>query len=64
MKDYLDQLEHLEKQAAECELIGNLSENAGKRSMFRKLAEQYRAMAEGVRQQIGAAPSEPSKPSS
>ena len=52
MDDLLAQLEHLEKQATDCELISRLAIEAEKRDMFQRLSAQYRAMAESVRREI------------
>ena len=38
--------------AAECDLVGNLAADKEKRDMFRSLAEQYRRMAEALKQEI------------
>jgi hypothetical protein len=56
MKDFLAQLEHLERQIAECDLISNLSTDVTKGETFRRLAEQYRAMAEHVRSAMSGIP--------
>jgi hypothetical protein len=38
--------------AAECDLVGSLAADKEKREMFRGLAEQYRRMAEALKQEI------------
>ena len=52
MKDFITQLDHLEKQIAECDLISNLASDVAKRQTFARLANKYRAMAEAVRATI------------
>lgn len=52
MKDYVNRLDKLETDAAECEMIGNLASDPDKRRHFRNLALQYREMADAIREQI------------
>jgi hypothetical protein len=49
MQDLKDRLEKMMADAADCELIGSLATDAAKRAMFRRLAEQFRAMAEELK---------------
>ena len=50
MEDLKAKLEKLISDAAECDMIANLSGDKEKREEFRSLAEQYRKMADVVRQ--------------
>jgi hypothetical protein len=50
MQDFKAKLEKLIADAAECDLIANLSDDKDKREAFRSLAERYRKMADAVRQ--------------
>ena len=50
MEDFKAKLEKLTSDAAECEMIASLSDDKDKREAFRSLAEQYRRMADAVRQ--------------
>jgi hypothetical protein len=52
MQDLKAKLEKLIADAAECDLIANLSDDKRKRDTFRALAEQYREMADVVRQAL------------
>jgi len=46
MKDIKPRLEKLIADAAECDLIGTLAADPEKREAFRRLAQQYRTMAD------------------
>lgn len=48
MKDYKEGPERLIQEAAECELIANLSTEKNKADNFRALAQQYRDIAANV----------------
>jgi hypothetical protein len=50
--DLQHQLEHLERQAADCDQLARLAIDDDKREIFRRLADQYKAMAENVRLEI------------
>jgi hypothetical protein len=50
MQDFKAKLEKLIADAAECDMIANLSADKDKRETFRSLAEQYRKMADAIRQ--------------
>ena len=52
MEEMKARLEKLLADAEDCELISRLAEDVGKRAMFRRLPEQFRAMAEEVRSSI------------
>ena len=52
MQNLTDRLEKLIADAAECDMISNLAADAAKRASFRRLAEQYRQMAEEVKAEI------------
>ena len=52
MQDLKDRLEKLTAGAAECDMIDNLATDAAKCASFRRLAEQYRTMAEEMRTEI------------
>lgn len=58
MKDMRERLEDLLVDAAECDLIANLTIDKDKRALFRSLADQYRTMAMAVRSVIEARPAE------
>lgn len=67
MQDIKNRLEKLLTDAAECDLIGNLAADEEKRATFRKLAEQYRSMAEQMKAEIArreAAPAGKGRPGS
>lgn len=55
MKDYQERFEVLLKEAAECELIARLAAEPTKRERFLKLANQYRDMADDMREAIAEA---------
>lgn len=48
MKDYLEQVEKLRKDAAECALIRDLATDATKREMFDRLASHLANLANQV----------------
>jgi hypothetical protein len=52
MQDLKDRLEKVLVDAADCDLIGSLATDVAKRAMFRRLAEQFRAMAEDLKAEI------------
>lgn len=52
MQDLKDRLEKVTADAADCDLIGSLATDVAKRAMFRRLAEQFRAMAEDLKAEI------------
>ena len=52
MHDLNARLEKLLADAADCDLVGNLATDVAKRTTFRRLAEQFRTMAEDVRAEI------------
>jgi hypothetical protein len=54
MNDLKTRLEKLIADAAECDLIASLAAEADKRKAFRDLAEQYRRMADAIRQVLTA----------
>ena len=54
MKNLLAELEHLEKQANECEQLSRLAIDEDKRALFRHGAQTYRARAEAVRAEIAS----------
>jgi len=54
MEDLKTRLERLLIDAAECDMIANLATAKDKRETFRALAEQYRKMADAIRQVIAA----------
>jgi hypothetical protein len=59
MKDLQAKLEQLLAEAHDCELIGNLATDQAKRATFRRMAAQFRKMAEELKADIaaqGAAP--------
>lgn len=55
MKDYQERLEILLKEAAECDMIARLAAAPAKRERFAKLAGQYRAMADDMREAVAEA---------
>ena len=52
MQDLKARLEKLMADAAECELICNLATDTAKRATFRRLAEQFRSMADEIKAEI------------
>ena len=52
MQDLKDRYEKILADIAECDLIGSLAADEEKRQMFRSLGEQYRRMAEALKQEI------------
>ena len=52
MKDLLDKREKLLQEAAECELIGSLAQDAKKRETFRSLAVQLKQLADELAEEI------------
>lgn len=52
MQDLKARLEKLLTDAADCELIGSLATDTAKRATFRRLAEQFRIMAEELKAEI------------
>ena len=52
MQDLQARLEKLETDAADCELIGSLANDAHKRATFRRLAQDYTEMAARIRAEI------------
>ena len=52
MQDLKARYEKVLADAAECDLIGSLAADEEKRQMFRSLGEQYRRMAEALKQEI------------
>jgi hypothetical protein len=59
MKDLQAKLERLLAEAQDCDLIGNLATDHDKRATFRRMAEQFRQMAEQLQADIAARPPEP-----
>jgi hypothetical protein len=57
MQDYKTRFEKLISDAAECDLIGNLAADATKRASFRRLAEQFRALATQLKADMDGEPS-------
>lgn len=57
MKDYQNRFELLQQEAADCELIARLATDKVKAQRFNRLAEQYRAMADDMREAIAEASS-------
>jgi cell fate (sporulation/competence/biofilm development) regulator YlbF (YheA/YmcA/DUF963 family) len=49
MQDMKAKLDKLLADAEDCELISNLADDLTKRATFRRLAEQFRAMAEELK---------------
>ena len=54
MQDLHARLEKLLADAADCEIIRNLATDHRKRTAFGRLASQYKAMAEAIREEIEA----------
>ncbi len=54
MQDLKAKLEHLLEEAQDCDLIGNLATDPAKRATFRRMAAQFRAMAEQLEADIAA----------
>jgi hypothetical protein len=54
MKDLKAKLDHLLAEAHDCDLIGNLATDQAKRATFRRMAEQFREMAEQLKADIAA----------
>jgi hypothetical protein len=54
MKDLKAKLEHLLAEAHDCDLIGNLATDQAKRATFRRMAQQFREMAEQLKADIAA----------
>ena len=54
MKDLQTKLEQLLAEAHDCDLIGNLATDQAKRATFRRMAAQFRKMAEELRADIAA----------
>ena len=52
MKDLQAKLERLLADAHDCDLIGNLATDHDKRATFRRMAAQFREMAEQLRADI------------
>ena len=52
MKDMQAQLEKLRTEAAECELIANLTTDNAKQELFTKLAQHYKVLAFEVERAI------------
>ena len=52
MKDMQAQLEKLRTEAAECELIANLTTDKAKQELFTKLAQHYKVLASEVERAI------------
>jgi hypothetical protein len=52
MQDLQSRMDKLLADAADCELIGNLAPDTSKRVAFYRLAEQYKAMAERIKDEI------------
>lgn len=59
MKDYQERFEALLREVSECELIARLAGDPKKRVRFLKLADQYRAMADDMREAIAEASAKP-----
>lgn len=57
MRDYQDRLDSLLKEATDCELIAQLATDRLKSANFYKLAQQYRQMAEDLREMVASVPS-------
>jgi hypothetical protein len=47
-----DRINRLLSNAADCDLIGNLATDGSKRTTFRKLAQEFRQIAAGVKRDI------------
>lgn len=56
MPDLKLKLEQLFTDAADCEMVGRLAVDATKRAEYRRRAEELRAVAERVREQIAQRP--------
>jgi len=54
MKDLKNKLEQLLAEAQDCDLIGNLATDQAKRATFRRMAAQFREMAEQLKSDIAA----------
>jgi hypothetical protein len=54
MKDLHDELNKLLADAEDCDLIANLATDLAKRATFRRLAAQFREMAEQLKADIAA----------
>ena len=54
MKDLQAKLEQLLAEAQDCDLIGNLATDQAKRTTFRRMAAQFREMAEELKADIAA----------
>jgi hypothetical protein len=52
VQDLKERYEKVLADAAECDLVGSMAADKEKREMFRSLAEQYRRMAEALKQEI------------
>jgi hypothetical protein len=59
MKDLRAKLEQLLAEAHDCDLIGNLATDQAKRATFRRMAVQFREMAEQLKADIAARLAEP-----
>ena len=57
MHDLQARYEKLLADAADCEIVGHLAVDSGKRATFMRLAEQYKEMAERIRDEIAVAES-------
>lgn len=54
MKDLKAKLDQLLAEAQDCDLIGNLATDSAKRATFRRMAQQFREMAEQLKADIAA----------
>lgn len=54
MRDLEARFEKLLADAADCDLISSLAADMRKRAAFARLASQYKAMAEAIREEIEA----------
>jgi hypothetical protein len=54
MKELQAKLERLLAEAQDCDLIGNLATDQAKRATFRRMAAQFREMAEQLKADIAA----------
>jgi hypothetical protein len=54
MNDLQAKLERLVAEAHDCDLIGNLATDQAKRATFRRMAAQFREMAEQLKADIAA----------
>ncbi len=59
MKDLKSKLEKLLTEAQDCDLIGNLATDSAKRATFRRMAAQFREMAEELKADIAARMADP-----